>query len=125
MILWGTEGDEHSDLVSSVSADHVADGFIAARMIGHPGVRLDNELVEDEDCSAIGNHALNLPPGEDGILSGRHGVQAACGQRELSGKRERNRKDSFVLPTINTGAKGEPAVFIGLLVGCGRVVVSV
>lgn len=62
---------ERVDLICGVSADHVLDGFVTARVIFHPSVNLEDMLILDDDSLSIRDESLDLPLDHDGV-SPRH-----------------------------------------------------
>ena len=57
------------DLVGSISAHHVHDRFVAARMVLEPCIRLQYLVFDNDNASPICNQAFNLPPRQDGLFT--------------------------------------------------------
>jgi hypothetical protein len=65
---------QSSYLVRSISPNHMQDGLVTPRMEREPCIRLQYLSVEDDDFSAIGDEALDLPPRNDDISSWCHSL---------------------------------------------------
>jgi trehalose utilization protein len=50
----------HIHLVRRIFPDHMHDCIAAARVVGKPGIGLDDMLVQDEDGPALGDQGLDL-----------------------------------------------------------------
>lgn len=62
--------DGRVDLVGGISPDHMLNSFVAARMVLHPSINLEDMLVQDNNGPAICYEAFDLPRGHDGVLTG-------------------------------------------------------
>lgn len=62
--------DGRVNLVSGISSDHVLDGFVAARVVLHPGIDLEDMLVQDDDGPAVCYELLDLVGIHDRVLPG-------------------------------------------------------
>lgn len=63
--------DARVDLVGGVSPDHMLDGFVAARVVLHPRIDLEDMLMQDDNGPAVCYELLDLARGHDGVLPGR------------------------------------------------------
>ena len=48
------------NLVCCISPDHVLDCFLTTWVVEHPGINLEDLIVNDYDHSALGNQGLHL-----------------------------------------------------------------
>lgn len=64
------------DLVCGISTHDMHDGLVAARMIFEPRIKFEDLAVKDNDCHAVGNHALDLSSGQE-VLLARHWIGGA------------------------------------------------
>lgn len=62
--------DGRVNFVSGISSDHVLDGLVAARVVLHPGVDLEDMLVQDDDGPAVCYELLDVVGIHDRVLPG-------------------------------------------------------
>jgi hypothetical protein len=62
--------DGRVHFVGGISSDHVLDGFVAARVVLHPGIDLEDMLVHDNNGPAVCDELLDLLRGHDRVLPG-------------------------------------------------------
>ena len=61
------QNHSHFDLVGRVLAHHVLDGQAAARVVAHPRVELQHQVLEDDDDATVRDHALDQPRRQDPV----------------------------------------------------------
>lgn len=66
----GKTVDGRVHFVGGIPPDHVLDGFVAARVVLHPGIDLQDVLVHDDDGPAVCYELLDLARCHDGVLPG-------------------------------------------------------
>jgi len=59
------------DFISGISAHHMLDSFVTARMKLEPRINLQDFVIDYDYGPSIGDESFNFPPGVDGFPSQR------------------------------------------------------